>query len=108
MTDTGNASENTASAGGARPPPERHEVPAWKLLSTLGVAGMLAGLLLVFVFRATQPAILAYKAEVLRQAVQQVLKAPDRYDTLYVHDGSLVMQPPPEVDAAQLEQIYLG
>jgi electron transport complex protein RnfG len=108
MTGTGNVSESASGAGGAPPPPERHEVPAWRLLSTLGTAGMLAGLLLVFVFRATQPAILAYKAEVLRQAVQQVLKAPDRYDTLYVYDGSLVRQPPPDLVAAQLEQLYLG
>jgi electron transport complex protein RnfG len=108
MTDTGNATENQAAAGGAPPPPERKEVPAWRLLSTLGTAGMLAGLLLVFVFRATQPAILAYKAEVLRQAVQQVLKAPDRYDTLYVYDGSLERQPPAGADVAQLEQVYVG
>ncbi|NIN73455.1 MAG: FMN-binding protein [Gemmatimonadetes bacterium] len=88
--------------------PERQEVPSWRLLVTLGSAGAIAGLLLVFVYQATQPAIQAYKARMLRLAVQEVLKGPERWDTLYVVDGGLVPQPPAGSDAADLEMVFLG
>jgi electron transport complex protein RnfG len=88
--------------------PEREEVPSWRLLVTLGGAGAIAGLLLVFVYQATQPAIQAYRAMVLRQAVQEVLKGPERWDTLYVVGDGLVAQPPAGVDAASLEMVFLG
>ena len=41
--------------------PQREEVPSWRLLVTLGSAGASAGLLLVFVYQVTLPAIQAYK-----------------------------------------------
>ncbi len=88
--------------------PGREEVPSWRLLVTLGSAGAIAGLLLVFVYQATQPAIQAYKAMVLRQAVQEVLKGPERWDTLYVVDDGLRLQPPEGADAASLEMVFLG
>ena len=68
----------------------------------------MAGFLIVFVFGWTQPTIQAYKARMLREAVTEVLANPARYDTLYVNEGALVAPPPPRVDAASLEQIYLG
>ncbi len=89
-------------------PPQREEVPSWRLLVTLGSAGAIAGLLLVFVYQVTQPAIQAYKAMVLRQAVQEVLKGPERWDTLYVVDGGLTLQPPAGTGAASLEMVFLG
>lgn len=88
--------------------PGREEVPSWRLLVTLGSAGAIAGLLLVFVYQATQPAIQAYKAMVLRQAVQEVLKGPARWDTLYVFDDGLVKELPAGVDTAGLETVFLG
>jgi electron transport complex protein RnfG len=88
--------------------PQREDVPAWRLLVTLGSAGAIAGLLLVFVYQATQPAIQAYKAMVLRQAVQEVLKGPQRWDTLYVVDDGLTLQPPAGVDATSLDMVFLG
>jgi electron transport complex protein RnfG len=96
--------------GNGAPPsaPEPPQVESFKLLRTLALAGAIAGFVLVFVYQATQPAILAYKAEVLRQSIQEVLKAPDRYDTLYVHDGRLTAELPAGVDGDQLEQVYLG
>ncbi len=94
--------------GGGLPVIERKEVPAWRLVATLGTAGGLAGFLLVFVFGWTQPIIQAYKAEQLRLAVQEVLKAPDRYDTLYVFDGALTSTLPEGQDPTTVEQIYLG
>jgi electron transport complex protein RnfG len=86
--------------------PAQKDVPSWRLLVTLGTAGALAGLLIVFVHQATQPRILAYKALQLRLAVSEVLKAPARWDTLYVYDGTLTAAPP--ADAANLEMVFLG
>jgi electron transport complex protein RnfG len=94
--------------GGGLPVIERKEVPAWRLIATLGSAGGLAGFLLVFVFGWTQPIIQAYKAEQLRLAVQEVLKAPDHYDTLYVFDGAVTGALPAGQDPSSVEQIYLG
>ena len=82
------------------------EVPAWRLMLTLATAGALAGLLIVFVYQATQPRIQAYKALQLRLAVSEVLKAPARWDTLYVYDGALTATPP--AGATGLEMVFLG
>ncbi len=86
----------------------RREVPAWRLLVTLGLGGALAGFVLVFVFQATAPTIERNKAERLAAAVQEVLKAPHHYDTLYVLDDQLASQPPEGTDPKRLEQIYRG
>jgi len=93
---------------GAGAAPHKKEVPPWRLLATLGTAGAMAGFLIVFVFVATEPAITEHKAEVLRLAIQEVLKGPAGFDTLYVHDGTLQGQLPPGMDAEQVEQIYVG
>lgn len=90
------------------PPPDRPDIPAWRLLVTLASAGAVAGLLIVVVFEWTQPSIRAYKARVLRDAVQEVLKAPASYDTLYVLDGALTTTLPPGVDTQDVEQLYVG
>jgi electron transport complex protein RnfG len=37
-----------------------------------------------------------------------VLKGPERWDTLYVVDDALVLQPPAGEDAASLEMVFLG
>jgi electron transport complex protein RnfG len=92
-------------AGGA---PQPAEVSSLKLLLTLGLAGAMAGLLIVFVYQLTQPRIQAYKAMKLREAVSEVLAAPARWDTLYVYDGTLTRTPPAGVDVAGLEMVFLG
>jgi electron transport complex protein RnfG len=88
--------------------PQRAEASIWKLVLTLGGAGAVAGFLIVFVYAWSQPIIRTYKAEQLRLAVQEVLKGPDRYDTLYVYEETLVKELPEGVDGASLEQIFLG
>lgn len=88
--------------------PAHKQVAASQLMGTLGVVGALAGLLIVIVFRVTQPTIQAHKAKMLRLAVQEVLKGPDRYDTLYVSNGALVSQPPPGTKPEELEKVYVG
>ena len=92
------------------PPPiqPKPDVPAWRLLVTLGVAGALAGFLLVFVFQLTAPIIERNKAERLAAAVQEVLKAPHHYDTLYVVDDALTTELPSGADPRQYDQIYRG
>lgn len=97
-----------AAGGGLVQLDPKRAAPSTRLLATLGGAGLIAGFLIVFVYRATLPAILAHKAEVLRAAVEEVLKAPDRYDTLYVYQDALVRRPPPDIDTAGLERVYLG
>jgi electron transport complex protein RnfG len=94
--------------GAPAPPAVKEEVSPWKMLSTLGTAGALAGLLIVFVFVGTEPAIKAHKAEVLRLAIQEVLKGPDSYDTLFVVEGRLEEEPPPAADVEALDQVYVG
>ena len=86
----------------------RQDVSSLRLVATLGGAGALAGLLLVFVHQLTAPAIAAHKQLMLEQAVGEVLKGPARYETLYFRDGSLTTELPKGADPAQLETIYKG
>jgi len=105
MTDgdaTGVAAETPA------PLPEPAAVRPSSLLVTLGAGGAVAGVLLVIAFGITLPRIEANRAHALHLAVNEVLKAPARYDTLYVVGGALTMTPPPGVDPKTLEQVYLG
>jgi electron transport complex protein RnfG len=92
--------------GVSTPAPEPKQVPAWRLLLTLGAAGALAGLLIVFVHQVTQPRIQAYKAMMLRLAVSEVLKSPARWDTLYVYEGALTATTPAGVVAE--DTVFLG
>ncbi len=68
----------------------------------------MAGFLLVFVFVATEPAIKAHKAMVLREAIQEVLSAPEQFDTLFVQEEALVDELPAGVDPEKTDQIYPG
>lgn len=95
-------------AGEAGGVPGRPEVSAFRLLMTLGFAGAIAGALLVFVFQWSEPLIQAYDAEVLREAVTEVLKGPERFESVFVVDGALTTQVPEGVDTLTLDKIYLG
>jgi electron transport complex protein RnfG len=77
-------------------------------LGTLGVAGALAGLLLVLVNQWTEPRIEAHRAAVLQAAIHEVLGGPDRYETWFVVDGGLTAQLPAGGDSASFEQVYVG
>jgi len=88
--------------------PQQEDVPSRKLMVTLAGAGALAGLMIVFVYGWTQPTIQAYRARMLAAAIQEVLRAPAAYDTLYLHDGRVVNQPPDGVSSTDLETLYLG
>ena len=84
------------------------EVPPWKLVSMMTAAGALAGLLIVTAFQVTLPRIQHHQGEVMQVAIREVLKSPARFDTLYLHDGSLVKTLPAGVSAKGLERVFLG
>ena len=90
--------------------PGRPEVSSFRLLMTLGLAGALAGAVLVFVFLWSQPKILAYRAQVIRETVTEVLKGPDRFESLFVENGELVPADrlTPGVDTLDLDRVFLG
>lgn len=85
----------TPSSIAATPPPtaKAPEVSSWRLLSTLAIGGAAAGLLVVAVYRATLPRIEGYEAAKVATAVREVLKAPARWDTLYLERGALTKTP---------------
>jgi electron transport complex protein RnfG len=89
-------------------PADEKRVSSLRIILTLSSAGAIAGLLLVFVYRATLPAIEAHKAEVLRQAVNEVLKGPARCDTLYVAGEGLAAELPYGYRERDVEKVYLG
>jgi len=84
------------------------EVSSLKLLATLAIAGAAAGLLVVGVYKATLPAIEKYAAAKLEGAVREVLKAPARWDTLYLQKGALTKSPAPGDDRKALPTAYIG
>lgn len=84
------------------------EVSSLKLLATLAIAGAAAGLLVVAVYRATLPTIEKYEALKVQVAVREVLKAPARWDTLYLQNGTLTKSPKAGDDPKQLPKAYLG
>lgn len=93
----------------ATPPPtaKAPEVSSLRLLVTLAVGGALAGLLVVAVYRATLPTIEKYAAAKEAGAVREVLKAPVRWDTLYLQNGALTRSPT-SGDRKGLPKAYLG
>ncbi|HZD04224.1 MAG TPA: FMN-binding protein, partial [Longimicrobiales bacterium] len=88
--------------------PGHVDVSSFRLVSTLALAGALAGLVIVLVYQWTQPRILAHQAEVLRQAIYEVLGGPDHYETAFLVDGSFTTRPAPAADTAALDRVYVG
>ena len=84
------------------------DAPSWRLVSMMTLAGALAGLLIVSTNELTLPRIEHHQAETMAAAIQEVLKAPARYDTLYVHGGALVKRLPAGADAKKAEKVFLG
>ena len=94
--------------GPPAPAPPAADVSAGRLLAVLGIGGAVAGVLLVVVFFLTLPAIEANRAKDLQEAGGEVLKGPERYDTLYVVGNALVKEVPAGTDRKALEQVYIG
>jgi Na+-translocating ferredoxin:NAD+ oxidoreductase subunit G len=102
-----NVHADAGTNGGDAPPP-RPNVSAFRLIATLGVAGALAGGLIVTVFQWAEPRILHHQAQAIAQAVNEVLQGPERTETLFVWDGALVAAPPAGVDTLQLDRVWAG
>jgi electron transport complex protein RnfG len=94
--------------GAPTPPAPAPDVSPWRLMGTLAGAGGIAGLLIVVSFGLTQPTIERNKAERLAAAVEEVLKAPDHYDTLFVVNGALTPDAPAGANPTRIEQVYVG
>ncbi len=84
------------------------EVSSWKLLTTLAIGGAASGLLVIAVYRATLPTIEKYEAAKVAGAVREVLKAPARWDTLYLQGGALTKSPQAGGDRKELPKAYVG
>ena len=90
------------------PPPVEGTAPAGRLIGTLGLAGGIAGLLLVLAYDWAQPRILAHQAATLRAAVTEVLGAPDSIAALYIVDGKLTPDLPEGADSLTQERVFSG
>jgi electron transport complex protein RnfG len=88
--------------------PGTRDVPSWRLLATLGVAGAVAGLLVVLVQGWAEPRIESHRAAVLQAAIMNVLGEPARYDTLYVTEAGLTRRPATGTEAGTADRVYLG
>jgi electron transport complex protein RnfG len=63
-----------------------------RLVGTLGFAGLLSGLVIVFAFETTLPTITTHKAKVLREAVLKVLPGAIQMQRLVYRDGKLIVK----------------
>lgn len=95
----------TDEAGDA-PAPE--EVSTFRLVATLAVAGMLAGLLIVVVNLHTKPIIDKWKAEQLQLAVYEVLPGVEHYDTFYLVNDELSATLPEGAKESEFKRVYVG
>jgi Na+-translocating ferredoxin:NAD+ oxidoreductase subunit G len=90
------------------PHPGVDEVPSWRLIATLALAGAMAGTLIVGVYGWAQPQILEHQARVMATAVDEVLAGPDQTRRLFVLDDRLVPELPAGADSARMDRVFLG
>jgi len=88
--------------------PDEEKVSTFRLVATLGVAGVLAGALISMVNQHTMPIIEAYRAEQLRLAVYEVLPQAARHTTFYLVDGTLSASLPAGAKEAEYRRVYAG
>ena len=86
--------------------PAGPSVSSARLLTTMGGAGALAGLLIVLVYQFTLPGVLANRAARLERAILQVVPGAVKFETLYLVDGRLTKDLPAGADPRKLEKIY--
>ena len=111
MSDKAQADTLTVTPPGTEPAPQEpaeEQVSTFRLVATLGVAGVLAGILLAAVNQHTAPIIEAYRAEQLRLAVYEVLPDAARYTTYYLVDGALTPTLPAGAKESEYKQVYAG
>lgn len=112
MSMTHTAGSSRTDGGPGMPDPGSADdatgTPAWRLVTTLAVAGALAGLLIVVVFQWAEPRILANQARLIAAAVDEVLQGPASTTTYYVVDGALTTSAPAGQDTMKLERVWAG
>lgn len=86
----------------------RGGTPAWRLLLTLALAGGLSGWLVATVYNITLPRVERYAAARMNDAIGEVLKAPARWDTLYLVNGAVTKTPPGGAGARDLPMAFVG
>ncbi|MCG6989830.1 MAG: FMN-binding protein [Gemmatimonadetes bacterium] len=103
----GDAQEPSGNAAGEGPPPAPRQIEASsvRLVTTLSVAGALAGMAIVVAFQYTKPRIDANAARELAAAVTEVLGGAKTYKTIYLEDGKFTAEPR---DTAGLDKVYVG
>jgi H+/Na+-translocating ferredoxin:NAD+ oxidoreductase subunit G len=97
-----------ANPGAPAAPPEEASVTSFRLVATLTLAGMIAGLLMALLFSWAQPRIMAEQQRRVEAALKEVLKAPARVQPLYVYHGRVVTQLPAGADTASVARVYEG
>jgi len=82
--------------------------PAWRLVATLALGGAAAGALVAYVYQATLPSIQQFADARIAGAVNEVLAAPARLDTLYLVGDKLSRTPPPGVELREVTKAFVG
>ncbi|MGM0578918.1 MAG: FMN-binding protein [Myxococcota bacterium] len=77
-----------------------------RTITTLGIAGLLSGIILVSIFLVTKPVIAANRAEALKEAIYKVLPGAEAF-TPYVMEGDS-LAPHEGDDLPEEEAVYLG
>ncbi len=102
------AADRASASGGPALPEPKPPTSSAKLVTTLAVAGGVAGFFIVLVHLWSQPRIEAYQARVLGEAVQEVLGGPETTSTFFLHDGAFTASPPASADTASMDRVYVG
>ena len=89
-------------AGGAQ------QVSSRRLLTTLAVAGAVAGFLIVSAYESATPAIEANRAATIDLAIREVLEGVARYEPLYADGESLTTTPPRSGEGHVAPAVYAG
>ncbi len=94
-----------ATSGAVPPPPVEVNVSALRLIGTLTLASVIAGIAIVVAFKWTKPTIDAHDAQVLAAGITEVLGGASRYQTVYLDKGSFTPTP---ADTTGLQKVYVG
>ena len=111
MSENSQADTLVVTPPGAEPSPQEpaeKKVSTFRLVATLAVAGVLAGVLLALVNEHTKPIIDAYRAEQMRLAVYEVLPDAARFSTFYLVDGALSPTLPAGAKPSGYKAVYAG
>lgn len=88
--------------------PQIKEAGSFQLVATLTIAGLLSGVAIVGAWQATRPAILAHKAEFLRQAVFEVVPGAASLQRLAMDGDTLVAKESSGQEGDEEPAVYGG